>query len=159
MGKIRFKGDASGKDFSIRETTPGEIEIANESDGIVLLKADATSIKDAGGVQLSSHGSRHGKGGADAIPDDGLGYSQIKVSFGTEQSVTVAAGSTSAIKEGVYIVRLGPNTSVEYSPDGGSTWYTLIPAGGIGVVFSDGANVRLNNAGTSDETSYLLPIV
>jgi len=131
----------------------------NQNDGIVLLEADATSIKDAGGVQLSSHGSRHGKGGADAIPDDGLGYSQIKVSFGTEQAITVPAGSTSVIDEGVYIVRLGANTLVEYSPDGGSTWYTLIPAGSIGIVFSDGANVRFNNTGTSDETSYLLPIV
>ena len=32
------------------------------------------------GLDLSAHASRHNKGGADAIPDDGLGYSQIKVS-------------------------------------------------------------------------------
>ena len=159
MGKIRFKGGASNKDFSIQETVAGEVEIVNESDGITLLRANPTSIRDAGGVQLSSHASRHVKGGADAIPDDGLGYSQIKVTFGAEQTITVAAGSTQAIPEGVYIVRLGANTSVEYSPDGGTTWYTLISAGGIGIVFSDGANVRLNNAGTASEDSYLLPII
>ena len=159
MGKLAFKGGASGKDFSIRETVAGEVEIVNESDGIVLLRANPTSIQDAGGVQLSYHASRHTKNGEDPIPDDGLAYSQIKVSFGTEQTVTVAAGSTQAIPEGVYIVRLGANTSVEYSPDGGTTWYTLISAGGIGIVFSDGANVRFNNAGTVDEDSYLLPII
>lgn len=156
---VGITGKKSNKKYTIQETSPGKIAMINENDGIVLLEADATSIKDAGGVQLSSHGSRHAKGGGDEIPDDGLAYSQIKVSFGTQQSVTVAAGSTAIIPEGVYIVRLGSSTLVEYSPDGGSTWYQLIPAGGVGIVFSDGSNVRLNNTGTSDETSYLLPIV
>jgi len=156
---VQITGKKSNKKYTIQETSPGKIAMINENDSVVLLEADATSIKDAGGVQLSSHGSRHAKGGADAIPDDGLGYSQIKVSFGTQQSVTVAAGSTAIIPEGVYIVRLGANTVVEYSPDGGSTWYQLIPAGSAGIIFSDGANVRLNNTGSEDETSYLLPIV
>jgi len=158
MGKFKFKGGVSGKDYEIRETTSGEVEIANASDGIVLLEADATSIKDAGGVQLSSHGSRHEYGGADAISADGLRYQQIQVVFGTEQTVSVGAGSTPTIDEGVYYARLGPNTSVEYSPDGGTTWYTLISAGGTGLVFSDGSNVRFNNSGGSSEDSYLLPI-
>lgn len=92
------------------------------------------------------------------ITDDSLKYSQIKVTFGTEQTVSVGAGATSTVPEGVYIVRLGANTSVEYSPDGGTTWYTLIAAGGTGIVFSDGTNVRLNNAGAAAEDSYLLPI-
>ena len=159
MGKLAFKGGASGKDFSIRETVAGEVEIVNESDGIVLLRANPTSILDASGVQLSSHASRHTKNGEDPIPDDGLGYSQIKVTFGSEQPITVDAGSTEVVPEGLYIVRLGPNTSVEYSPDGGATWYTLISAGGRGIVFSDGVNVRFNNTGTADEDSYLLPII
>ena len=92
------------------------------------------------------------------IPNDSLSYSEIKVTFGTEQTVSVDAGATSTVPEGVYIVRLGANTSVEYSPDGGTTWYTLISAGGTGIVFSDGSNVRLNNGGTAAEDSYLLPI-
>ena len=158
MGKLSFKGGASGKKFSIRETTSGEVEIYNESDGIVVLEADQTSIKDAGDVQLSSHGSRHHYGGGDAISSDGLRYSQIQVVFGTESTVSVGAGSTSTISEGVYYARCGANTSVEYSNDGGTTWNTLISAGGIGLVFSDGSNVRFNNAGGAAEDSYLLPI-
>ena len=50
------------------------------------------------------------------------------------------------------------STKVEYSPDGGTTWRLLIPAGEGGVVISDGSNVRLNNTGASDEDSYLLPV-
>jgi len=53
---------------------------------------------------------------------------------------------------------LGANTKVEYSPDNGTTWRDLIPAGEGGVVISDGSNVRLNNTGASDEDSYLLPV-
>ena len=149
-GKVSFDGGASGKKYEIRETTSGEVEIYNASDGVVLLEADATSVKDAGGVQLSSHGSRHAYGGADALAADALRYQQIQVVFGTEQTISVAPG-TQVISEGVYIARLGANTSIEYSPDGGTTWYTLIAAGGIGIVFSDGSNVRFNN-GQMDTT-------
>ena len=158
MGKYRFKGGVSGKDFEIRETTSGEVEIANVSDNVVLFEADETSIRDASGVSLANHASRHAYNGADPIDDDALRYKQIQVVFGTEQTVSVGAGSTQMISEGVYIARCGPNTSVEYSPDGGTTWYTLISTGGIGIVFSDGSNVRFNNVGTSAEDSYLLPI-
>jgi len=158
MGWLSFQGGASGKKYTMREVSSGEAQIYNESDGVVLLKADSTSIKDAGDVQLSSHGSRHHYGGADAISDDGLRYRQIKVVFGTESTVSVDAGSTSTISEGVYYARCGANTTVEYSNDGGTTWHTLISAGGVGLVFSDGSNVRFNNGGGSAEDSYLLPI-
>lgn len=114
---------------------------------------DLNSIADP-----NSHASRHAYGGADPIPDDGLRMRQVRIAFGAEQGVDVGAGSTAVISEGVWIVRLGPNTKVEYSPDGGTTWYELIGAGGTGIVFSDGSNVRLNNGGTGSETSYLLPI-
>lgn len=87
-----------------------------------------------------------------------LPFANLKKKFGTEQTVNVGAGATSAISKGIYYVTCGANTSVEYSPDGGTTWRTLISAGGAGLVISDGANVRLNNAGTAAEDSYLLPI-
>jgi len=87
-----------------------------------------------------------------------LPFANLQKSFGTEQTVTVAAAGTQTISEGVYYVTCGANTSVEYSPDGGTTWRTLIAAGGAGLVISDGSNVRLNNAGAAAEDSYLLPI-
>ena len=158
MGWLSFQGGASGKKYTIREVSSGEVQIYNESDDVIILKGDPTSIKDASNVQLSAHGSRHRYGGEDAIPDDGLQYSQVKVAFGTEFTVSVDAGSTSTISEGVYYARCGANTSVEYSNDGGTTWHTLVAAGSVGLVFSDGSNVRFNNAGGSAEDSYLLPI-
>jgi len=112
-----------------------------------------------GGLDLTSHGSRHSYLGPDALPANALRFSQIDKVFGTETSVNVAAGSTQVISKGIYYVRCGANTSVEYSPDGGTTWYTLIAAGGVGLVISDGSKVRFKNTGASSQTSYLLPIV
>lgn len=77
MGKLKFRGDASNKIFSINEPTTGEVDVVNETDGVTLAKVDPTTITDAGGVQLASHGSRHGYGQADAIPGGALDYSQL----------------------------------------------------------------------------------
>jgi len=76
-----------------------------------------------------------------------------------EITITVSAASTQIINRiGTFIARLGANTKLEYTPDGGTTWYELIPTGGTGIIESDGASLRLNNTGTADEDSYLLPI-
>ena len=96
--------------------------------------------------------------GSKHIQDDSVPFAKLQKVFGTESAVSVGAGATSTIAKGVYLVSLGANTSVEYSPDGGTTWRTLLPAGTGGVVVSDGSNVRLNNAGAAAETSYLLPV-
>ena len=109
-------------------------------------------------MDIEAHASRHAHGGADALADNALRFSQIDKVFGTESTVTVTAGSTSTISKGVFLCSLGANTKVEYSPDNGTTWRDLIPAGEGGVVISDGSNVRLNNTGASDEDSYLLPV-
>lgn len=107
---------------------------------------------------LASHAARHAYGGADALSADALRFSQIDKVFGTESTVSVPATSTSVIGKGIYYARCGPNTTVEYSPDGGTTWVTLVTTGGAGLVISDGTNVRFNNAGEAAENSYLLPI-
>jgi len=96
-------------------------------------------------------GEKHIK--AETIP-----FAKLKKSFDTETEVSVDAGATATIPKGVYLVSCGANTSVEYSPDGGTTWRTLIPAGGGGIVVSDGSNVRFNNAGSAAESSYLLAL-
>lgn len=108
--------------------------------------------------RVNTHASRHAYGGDDALGSNALRFSQIDKVYGTESTVTVDAGATSTISKGIYLVSLGANTSVEYSPDGGTTWRTLISAGGSGIVISDGSNCRLNNAGTAAEDSYLLPV-
>ena len=78
--------------------------------------------------------------------------------FGSESSISIAAGGTYTVPKGIWLVSLSANTSVEYTPDGGTTWRTLIPAGGGGVVISDGSSVRIRNAGTASETVYLYPL-
>jgi len=110
-------------------------------------------------MDIEAHASRHAYGGADALAADALRFSQINKVFGSEQTVSVGAGATSTISKGIYYARCGANTSVEYSPDGGTTWVALISTGGVGLVISDGSNVRLNNTGTATEDSYLLPIL
>ena len=91
-GEIAFRGQAGQKMYVFRETTAGEIEIYNETDGIVILEADATSIRDAGGVQLSSHGSRHVRGGADGINDPNIS----NLADSGDVSCTVGTGGTAA---------------------------------------------------------------
>ena len=142
---VRFEGTETGAaDKGFKEDS-GTLKIYDFS--------AASNVMD-----IEAHASRHAHGGADALADNALRFSQIDKVFGTESTVTVTAGSTSTISKGVFLVSLGANTKVEYSPDGGTTWRTLIPAGEGGLVISDGSNVRLNNTGTSDETSYLLPV-
>jgi len=144
----------------------GEINLY-DSDGVKQRKIavdDTTKrveIRDATGtdiMDIEAHASRHGYGGDDAIPDNALRFAQIDKVFGSETAVTVDAGATATIDKGIYYVRCGANTKVEYSPDGGTTWVELIAAGGVGLVISDGSNVRLNNGGTAAEDSHLLPI-
>ena len=110
-------------------------------------------------IKATSHASRHAYGGPDAIASDALRFAQIDKVFGTEVTASVSAGGTYTVPKGIYLASLGANTSAEYSPDGGTTWRTLISAGGSGIIISDGSNVRLSNAGASAEDSYLLPLV
>ncbi|MEM3942801.1 MAG: hypothetical protein QXJ59_01840 [Thermofilaceae archaeon] len=153
MGRLGLVGDASGKRYSIKEGASGEVQVVNETDGVTLLKVNPTTVVDAGGVALNAHASRHAYGGADALPDNSLRLRQVKVEFAADTSVTVTAGGTYTVPEGVWYVRLGANTRVELYIAG--AWNVLIPAGGIGLVMSDGANVRLYNAGTASESSTL----
>jgi hypothetical protein len=144
MGRIRFRGDASGKIFRISEPSSGEIQVANESDNITLARINPTSIYDAGGVQLSSHGSRHRPGGADTM---------FYIPFGGDTSVSVGAGGTYTIPAGVYYVRCGANTKVQVYI--GGAWQDLTGLGALALVVSDGSNVRLHNTGTASESSTL----
>ena len=171
---IRFEGTETGAaDKGIKEDS-GTLKIYDFSaaSDVMDLEAHAsrhlsggadevlnlTNINNAIGFSVDAHASRHAHGGADALADNALRFSQIDKVFGSEQSVLLDAGITQTISKGIYLVSLGANTKVEYSPDGGTTWRTLIPAGEGGLVISDGSNVRLNNTGTTSETSYLLPV-
>jgi len=144
------------------DDSTGTMKIYDESDIEVMDIESHASRHDIGGADeipsLASHASRHAYGGADALASNALRFAQIDKVFGTEQTVSVGATSQQPISKGIYYVRTGANTVVEYSPDGGTTWVTIVPTGGAGLIISDGSNVRFNNAGGSSEDSYLLPI-
>jgi len=78
VGKVRIVGDVSKKEYQILEEVANEFKVKNATDAVDVLKADSTTITDAGGVKLASHASRHAYGGADAIPAGGIDRSQIK---------------------------------------------------------------------------------
>jgi hypothetical protein len=71
-------GDTSSKEFQILEGASGELKARNVVDGVDILKADSSTITDASGIKLNAHASRHGKTGADPIPDGALDRSQLK---------------------------------------------------------------------------------
>ena len=144
MGKVRVVGDVSRKEYQLLEETSGEFKIKNASDGVDILKASSTTITDASGVQLSSHGSRHRSDGADPL---------FMVPFGSDTSVSVAAGGTYAIPAGMYYVKCGANTKVQVYIGGAWTDYSAV--GALALVVSDGSNARLYNTGTAAEASTL----
>ena len=78
MGKIRIVGDASSKEYQLLEASAGVFKIRNVVDGTDIVTADNTTITDASGVRLSSHGSRHAYGQPDALPAGSIDRSQIR---------------------------------------------------------------------------------
>jgi hypothetical protein len=144
VGKVRIVGDVSRKEYQLLEEAAGEFKIRNASDGVDILKATSTTITDASGVQLSSHGSRHRSDGADPL---------FLVPFGDDTSVSVAAGGTYTVPRGMYYVKCGANTKVQVYIAG--AWTDFSAVGALVLVVSDGSNVRLYNTGTAAETSTL----
>jgi hypothetical protein len=144
MGRIRFRGDTSGKIFRVAELSSGEVRLDNESDNITLFRANPTSIFDAGGVQLSAHGPRHRPDGADTM---------FYIPFGGDVSVSIGAGATYTVPPGVYYVKCGANTKIQMYI--GGAWQDMTGLGALALVASDGQNVRLYNTGTASESSVL----
>jgi hypothetical protein len=78
-----------------------------------------------------------------------------RVVFDPGSSVSVAAGEIYTLGVGVWYVNLGANTVAEVYDDVAGAWVTVIPAGGKGIVISDGSNARLRNTGISAESSNI----
>ncbi len=140
----------SDGDYSIRyDSTNDAFYIKDEVNGTEYKLPKNVSM------DISAHHGRHEYGGADAIATDGLHFTQIDKSLGTEVSKSVAGSSTLTIDKGAYYVRADSGVNVEYSTDGGTTWVALsIPC----FIVSDGSNVRFNNTNTAAANGYLTPI-
>ena len=85
--------------------------------------------------------------------------------FGSEVKIQLALNATRVLGGGVtataagtrpawFMILCSPNDFVEYTPDAGTTFRTLIATGGTGIILADGlGNVRLSNAGMADAGS------
>ncbi len=62
--------------------------------------------------------------------------------------VALAGGATAG--PALLMIQCSPNDLVEYTPDAGVTYRTIIPAGASGMYFVDGFNFRLRNTGVAD---------
>jgi hypothetical protein len=144
VGKIRIIGDVSRKEYQLLEETAGEFKIKNASDSVDVLKATSTTITDASGVQLASHGIRHRADGSDPV---------FVVPFGSDVAVSVSAGGTYAVPRGMYYVKCGASTKVQIYI--GGAWADYSAVGALVLVVSDGSNARLYNTGTAAESSTL----
>jgi hypothetical protein len=109
MGRIRVVGDITKKEYQLVEESTGVFKVKNVSDARDYITADSTTITDASGVRLSSHGSRHARGGADAID-----YSLVMKLLLKSVSPTLGTGGA-----------LG--SAVSISPDSGYT--RIVPYG------------------------------
>jgi hypothetical protein len=93
--------------------------------------------------------------GADYMRIGDRGVKLDKVVFDPGSSVSIDADATYTLPVGAWYVNLGANTVAEYYSDVDAAWLTVIPAGGKGLVISDGSNARLRNTGTVAESSTI----
>jgi hypothetical protein len=75
------------------------------------------------------------------------------VPFGSDTSVSVAAGGTYTVPRGMHYVKCGTSTKVQVYI--GGAWTDYSAAGALVLVVSDGSNVRLYNTGTTAESSTM----
>jgi hypothetical protein len=82
--------------------------------------------------------------------------------FGAENAVLLTTTQVITLGQGVWLVSPGgvanAVATVDYSPDSGSTWRTIIrgvadTARLFTVVFSDGFNTRISQTGTASTTT------
>jgi len=91
--------------------------------------------------------------GVDYVRVGDRGFRVDRNVFDVGSTVSIGAGATYTLPTGVWYVRLGANTVAEWYSDVEATWVTLVPAGGSGLVVSDGSNARLRNTGAVAESS------
>ena len=98
MKEIRYVGKVTGKEYLISEEVANEILIRNIPDAKDILKADSTTITDAGGVKLNAHVARHKKDGGDAfVKADIRSLLDCLTGIVTIDPPSIAAGATANV--------------------------------------------------------------
>jgi hypothetical protein len=159
VGKVRIVGDVSKKEYQLLEETANEFKVKNATDAVDVLKADSTTITDASGVKLSAHGSRHGYGGADALPAGSIDRSQIKpMGFLWVKTASPTPGTGGAYGTAV---ALKPATNKSIVPLSAKlSWGGTFAAGETVTIrltakFSDGASASITKSATATGDLYL----
>lgn len=84
----------------------------------------------------------------------GLNFGDDGALYGTETAVTVGASARTTLPAGYMVIRTDAHTSVEYTPDGGSTYVELVAASGGGSLLSDGNNFSVLGDTTGGTAHY-----
>lgn len=79
-------------------------------------------------------------------------YGAQGVPFGSQSTINSTTGSTFVIPVGQYLVVTGSGNVVEYSPNAGGSYQTLMAASSGGYVWADGVTVRFRNTGATTAT-------
>lgn len=76
-----------------------------------------------------------------------------------KSTVTTASSATVLSPAGFYFVNNGAQNSVQYTPNAGSNYFTLIGASTGGMVYSDGTSVQITNTSTGGTASTYVQIL
>jgi hypothetical protein len=159
MGRLRLIGGVTKKEYQLIEETANVVKLKNVIDGVDYATFDSTTIKDAGGVALNSHASRHAYGGADALPAASIDRSQCKP-FGIEKqwSASPTPGTGGAYGSAVALTPASNKSIVPLMVK--LTWGGTFAAGEtvtirLTVKFSDGSTKTFTKSGTATGDYWL----
>lgn len=87
-------------------------------------------------------------------------YGQETVPYASEaHTVTTANSATVLTPPGFYYVVNGAQNSVQYTPNAGGTYRTLIAASAGGMVWSDGVTVQITNTSTGGTSAFYAQVL
>jgi hypothetical protein len=161
LGRIRLIGETTTKEFQFLEAVANELKIRNVPDGVDILKADSTTITDAGGVKLNAHASRHAYGGADALGAGAIDRSQIKPQgFHWVKSASPTPGTGGAYGTAVALTPAANKSIVPLSAK--LEWGGTFAAGETVTIrltakFNDGTSASVTSSATATGTVLLNP--
>lgn len=86
-------------------------------------------------------------------------YGNVDSVFESElHSVTTASSATVLSPPGFYFVVTGAHNTVQYTPDAGTTFRTLVGTSSGGMVFSDGKTTQITNDSTGGTSAFYTQI-
>jgi hypothetical protein len=86
-------------------------------------------------------------------------FGSVGSGYGAEQTTVTTANARTALPEGWWMGFNGAHNTLQYTPDGGSTFRTLAAVSvGWGAIWSDGFNVSILNDATGGTAATYVQI-